>query len=94
MPHFPDQICYSDKYYDKEYEYRHVLLTKDYVLDPLTAADTSFVSSKMARWKMDQRNEPPFSDRGFSSSPCLTPEGSEQTQTLLTVASGVDCTCH
>lgn len=28
MPHFPDEIEYSDKYADDIYEYRHVLLTK------------------------------------------------------------------
>ena len=28
MPHFPDEVEYSEKYYDDEYEYRHVLLTK------------------------------------------------------------------
>ena len=26
MPHFPDEIEYSDKYQDEYYEYRHVLL--------------------------------------------------------------------
>ena len=29
MPHFPDEIEYSDKYHDDQYEYRHVLLPKD-----------------------------------------------------------------
>ena len=29
MPHFPDEIEYSEKYTDELYEYRHVLLTKD-----------------------------------------------------------------
>ena len=29
MPHFPNRICYSEKYYDNEFEYRHVILTKD-----------------------------------------------------------------
>ena len=28
MPHFPDEIEYSDKYQDDYYEYRHVLLPK------------------------------------------------------------------
>lgn len=28
MPHFPDEIEYSDKYTDDVYEYRHVLLPK------------------------------------------------------------------
>ena len=28
MPHFPDDIEYSEKYQDDEYEYRHVLLPK------------------------------------------------------------------
>lgn len=28
MPHFPDDIEYSDKYFDDYYEYRHVLLPK------------------------------------------------------------------
>ena len=28
MPHFPDEIEYSEKYNDDLYEYRHVLLTK------------------------------------------------------------------
>ena len=28
MPHFPDEIEYSEKYEDDEYEYRHVLLPK------------------------------------------------------------------
>ena len=28
MPHFPDEIEYSEKYQDDEYEYRHVLLPK------------------------------------------------------------------
>jgi len=29
MPHYPKQIDYSEKYYDKIYEYRHVLLPKE-----------------------------------------------------------------
>ena len=29
MPHFPDAIEYSEKYYDEQFEYRHVLLPKD-----------------------------------------------------------------
>ena len=29
MPHFPDEIEYSEKYSDVLYEYRHVLLPKD-----------------------------------------------------------------
>lgn len=29
MPHYPDEIEYSDKYCDELYEYRHVLLPKD-----------------------------------------------------------------
>ena len=28
MPHFPDEIEYSEKYYDDIYEYRHVSLPK------------------------------------------------------------------
>lgn len=28
MPHFPDEIEYSEKYADSLYEYRHVLLPK------------------------------------------------------------------
>ena len=29
MPHFPEVIEYSEKYYDDVYEYRHVLLPRD-----------------------------------------------------------------
>jgi cyclin-dependent kinase regulatory subunit CKS1 len=29
MPHYPDEIDYSDKYTDEHYEYRHVHLPKD-----------------------------------------------------------------
>ena len=29
MPHYPDEIEYSDKYCDDYYEYRHVILPKD-----------------------------------------------------------------
>ncbi len=29
MPHFPEEIEYSEKYNDEEYEYRHVLLPKE-----------------------------------------------------------------
>ena len=29
MPHFPDEIEYSEKYSDDLYEYRHVLLPKE-----------------------------------------------------------------
>ncbi len=29
MPHFPDEITYSDKYYDDVYEFRHVSLTRE-----------------------------------------------------------------
>ena len=32
MPHFPDEIEYSDKYYDDVYEYRHVILPKNVFL--------------------------------------------------------------
>ena len=28
MPHYPDEIEYSEKYFDDIYEYRHVLLPK------------------------------------------------------------------
>lgn len=28
MPHYPDEIEYSDKYADENYEYRHVILPK------------------------------------------------------------------
>jgi cyclin-dependent kinase regulatory subunit CKS1 len=28
MPHFPEEIEYSDKYTDDYYEYRHVILPK------------------------------------------------------------------
>lgn len=28
MPHYPDEIEYSDKYQDEYYEYRHVSLPK------------------------------------------------------------------
>ena len=28
MPHFPDEIEYSEKYADDDFEYRHVLLPK------------------------------------------------------------------
>jgi len=28
MPHFPEEIEYSEKYQDENYEYRHVLLPK------------------------------------------------------------------
>lgn len=29
MPHYPDEIEYSDKYMDDHYEYRHVILPKE-----------------------------------------------------------------
>lgn len=29
MPHYPDEIEYSEKYMDDFYEYRHVLLPKE-----------------------------------------------------------------
>lgn len=29
MPHYPDEIEYSDKYFDDFYEYRHVILPKN-----------------------------------------------------------------
>ena len=29
MPHYPDEIEYSDKYTDDHYEYRHVILPRD-----------------------------------------------------------------
>jgi len=29
MPHYPDEIEYSEKYKDDFYEYRHVLLPKE-----------------------------------------------------------------
>ena len=29
MPHYPDEVEYSDKYSDDHYEYRHVILPKD-----------------------------------------------------------------
>ncbi|KAF4685103.1 Cyclin-dependent kinases regulatory subunit 2 [Perkinsus olseni] len=28
MPHYPDEVEYSDKYADDKYEYRHVILPK------------------------------------------------------------------
>ena len=28
MPHFPEEIEYSDKYQDDSFEYRHVMLPK------------------------------------------------------------------
>mmetsp|Transcript_98273 Transcript_98273/g.174975 ORF Transcript_98273/g.174975 Transcript_98273/m.174975 type:complete len:89 (+) Transcript_98273:68-334(+) len=29
MPHFPERVEYSEKYYDDQFEYRHVILPKD-----------------------------------------------------------------
>ena len=29
MPHYPDEIEYSDKYMDDYYEYRHVILPRN-----------------------------------------------------------------
>ena len=29
MPRFPDEIEYSEKYFDEQFEYRHVLLPKE-----------------------------------------------------------------
>lgn len=29
MPHYPQDIEYSEKYGDEEFEYRHVMLPKD-----------------------------------------------------------------
>ena len=29
MPHYPNDIEYSEKYQDNTYEYRHVILTKE-----------------------------------------------------------------
>lgn len=29
MPHYPEEIEYSDKYFDDIYEYRHVILPKN-----------------------------------------------------------------
>lgn len=29
MPHYPEEIEYSDKYVDSHYEYRHVMLPKE-----------------------------------------------------------------
>ena len=29
MPHYPQDIEYSEKYQDEDYEYRHVMLPKD-----------------------------------------------------------------
>lgn len=29
MPHYPEEIEYSDKYTDEFYEYRHVILPKN-----------------------------------------------------------------
>lgn len=29
MPHYPNEIEYSDKYCDEYYEYRHVILPKE-----------------------------------------------------------------
>ena len=29
MPHYPDEVEYSDKYTDDYYEYRHVILPKE-----------------------------------------------------------------
>lgn len=33
MPHYPEEIEYSEKYADDRYEYRHVLLTKPIAKD-------------------------------------------------------------
>ncbi len=44
MPHFPDEIEYSEKYQDDAYEYRHVLLPKH-------------IFKKMPRAKLLSENE-------------------------------------
>lgn len=44
MPHFPDEIEYSEKYEDDTYEYRHVLLPKH-------------IFKKMARGRLLTENE-------------------------------------
>mmetsp|Transcript_42523 Transcript_42523/g.74653 ORF Transcript_42523/g.74653 Transcript_42523/m.74653 type:complete len:101 (-) Transcript_42523:105-407(-) len=35
MPHYPDEIEYSEKYADERYEYRHVILPKAIAKDML-----------------------------------------------------------
>lgn len=53
MPHFPDQICYSDKYYDKEYEYRHVLLTKELTARVIKLSNEGERLLKEEEWRND-----------------------------------------
>ena len=43
MPHYPDEVEYSDKYMDDHYEYRHVILPKD-VYRKMSANRTSSYS--------------------------------------------------
>lgn len=39
MPHFPDEIQYSEKYQDNVYEYRHVTLTKAVAVELLKISE-------------------------------------------------------
>lgn len=45
MPHFPDEIEYSEKYQDDDYEYRHVLLPKN-VFKKINAAKGKLLSEQ------------------------------------------------
>jgi cyclin-dependent kinase regulatory subunit CKS1 len=66
MPHYPDEIEYSDKYQDDSYEYRHVLLPKE-------------TYKKMSRNKLLSENVPFLLLRNGEASEFNNPEDGSTT---------------
>mmetsp|Transcript_4799 Transcript_4799/g.11014 ORF Transcript_4799/g.11014 Transcript_4799/m.11014 type:complete len:93 (-) Transcript_4799:205-483(-) len=51
MPQFPNRICYSEKYYDNEYEYRHVILTKELATRVVQLSNSGSRLLKEEEWR-------------------------------------------
>lgn len=79
MPHYPDEIDYSDKYTDEFYEYRHVHLPKD-VYKKIPRAKLLSESVTSTLFRNGERLE--FSNRGDG---CTT---SSTNQSLTSFSSG------
>lgn len=69
MPHYPDEIEYSDKYQDDSYEYRHVLLPKE-------------VYKKMSRNKLLSENVRFYWFRNGEVSESNNPEAGSTTNSI------------
>lgn len=85
MPHYPDEIEYSDKYVDDHYEYRHVILPKDvYKKIPRSRLLTESVTEILSRnGEQSEFNSLAAGYITSSTAPNLTSSSSAEPKALI-----------